>query len=41
VKLKHWIFIALVLVGGLYIWHNYSQHGGTAGLKSGLGIGGH
>lgn len=37
-KLKHLVFLALLLVGGLYLWHNYSSHGGVAGLKSGLGI---
>lgn len=38
-KLRHLVFLTLVIVGGLYLWHNYSQHGGTSGLKSGLGIG--
>jgi hypothetical protein len=38
-KFKHLVVVALVAVGVLYIWHNYSMHGGTAGLKSGLGIG--
>lgn len=37
-KLKHWIFLALLLIGGLYMWHNYSQHGGVSGFKSGLGL---
>jgi hypothetical protein len=40
VKLKHWIFVTLVLVGALFLWHNYSQHGGVGGIKTGLGIGG-
>jgi hypothetical protein len=39
VKLKHWVFMALFLVGALFVWHNYSQHGGVAGVKSGIGIG--
>lgn len=38
-KLKHWVFLALIIVGGLYLFHNYTQHGGVAGVKSGLGIG--
>jgi hypothetical protein len=37
-KVKHWIFLLLVVVGGLYILHNYTSHGGTTGLKSGLGL---
>lgn len=38
-KLKHWVFLALILVGGLFLWHNYSAHGGVAGVKSGIGLG--
>lgn len=37
-KLKHWVIIGLVAIGALYLWHNYSMHGGTTGLKSGLGL---
>lgn len=37
-KLKHWVFLAIFAIGALYLWHNYSSHGGTAGLKSGLGL---
>jgi len=40
-KLKHWVALSLLLVGGLYVWHTYSMHGGTSGFKAGLGIGGH
>jgi hypothetical protein len=40
-KLKHWVLVSLILVGGLYVWHTYSMHGGTSGFKAGLGIGGH
>lgn len=39
-KVKHWIFLLLIVVGGLYLIHNYASHGGTKGLKSGLGLGG-
>lgn len=39
-KLKHWVFLALVIVGALYVWHNYQGHGGVSGLKSGLGLSG-
>ena len=39
-KLKHWVFLALVIVGGLYLLHNYQMHGGVSGVKSGLGFGG-
>jgi hypothetical protein len=38
VKLKHLVFIAIFAIGALYLWHNYSSHGGTAGLKAGLGL---
>lgn len=38
-KVKHWLFLALILIGALYLFHNYSQHGGIAGVKSGLGLG--
>lgn len=38
-KLKHWVFLALFAVGALYVWHTYSQHGGVAGFKQGIGIG--
>lgn len=39
-KLKHWVFLGLVAIGALYLWHNYSSHGGVAGVKQGLGFGG-
>jgi hypothetical protein len=38
VKLRHWVFLAIFGVGALYIWHNYSAHGGITGLKSGVGL---
>jgi len=38
-KLRHYLILALIAVGGLYAWHIYSQHGGVSGFKSGLGIG--
>jgi len=38
VKLKHWVFLTLIAVGGLYFWHTYRSHGGVAGFKSGIGI---
>lgn len=37
-KLRHWVFFAIFAVGALYIWHNYSQHGGVTGLKQGVGL---
>jgi hypothetical protein len=40
VKLAHWAVIGLVAIGALYLWHNYSQHGGVKGVQSGLGFGG-
>lgn len=39
-KVKHWIFLILVVIGGLYLLHNFQGHGGSQGLKSGLGFGG-
>lgn len=38
-KLKHWVGIAFVLVGALYVLHIVTHHGGLAGFKSGLGFG--
>lgn len=38
-KLRHWVFIALVAIALLFLWHNYQMHGGTSGVKSGLGLG--
>lgn len=38
-KLRHWVFVAIFAVGALYLFHNYSQHGGMAGVRSGLGLG--
>lgn len=37
-RAKHYLVLALVIVGGLYAWHIYSQHGGVSGFKSGLGV---
>lgn len=38
-KLKHWIFLGFVAIGGLYLAHVYFQHGGVSGFRSGLGLG--
>jgi hypothetical protein len=40
VKLKHWLVIALVLVGALFVGHLIMSHGGIAGFKQGIGLGG-
>jgi hypothetical protein len=37
-KIKHLLGLALLAVGGLYVYHIYSQHGGVGGFKSGLGV---
>lgn len=37
-RLKHYLILALIIVGGLYVWHMYSTHGGVGGFKQGLGI---
>lgn len=39
-KVKHWIFVILVIVAVLFLAHNYMSHGGVAGIKNGLGVGG-
>lgn len=36
--MRHLVFLLVFAVGALYIWHNYSQHGGVSGLKSGVGL---
>ena len=38
-KLIHWVFILLALMGLLFIVHNYMSHGGVAGVKQGIGLG--
>lgn len=37
-KLKSLVFLSIFAIGALYLWHNYAQHGGVAGLKSGVGL---
>ena len=39
-KMVHLFFLLLAIAGALFIWHNYSSHGGVSGVKSGLGFGG-
>lgn len=39
-KVKHWIIVILILIGALFLWHNYQSHGGVGGVKTGLGISG-
>lgn len=39
-RAKHWAFLILAIAGALFIFHNYTSHGGVAGVKSGLGLGG-
>lgn len=39
-KLKHWVGIAFLLVGVLFIGHLVMSHGGVAGFKQGIGLGG-
>jgi hypothetical protein len=38
-KVKHWLVIGFALFGVLFIMHVYTQHGGVAGVKSGIGLG--
>lgn len=36
--MKNIVFLLIFAVGALYLWHNYAQHGGVAGIKSGVGL---
>ena len=38
-KWKHVLFLGLALAGVLFLVHNYVSHGGTAGVRQGLGLG--
>lgn len=38
-KLKHWVFLAFVIVGALFVFHQMTGHGGFAGVRSGIGFG--
>ena len=37
-KLKHYLIIALIAIGALYVVHMYKNHGGTSAFTSGLGL---
>lgn len=37
-KAKHYLMIALGVVGLLYVAHIMTQHGGISGFKSGLSV---
>ena len=37
-KLRHMLFLLIFAIGALYIWHNYTQHGGIGGLRQGIGL---
>lgn len=37
-KVRHWIFVGLALVGVVFLVHNYMSHGGVSGVKQGLGL---
>lgn len=39
-KWQHWLVVILVIIGGLYLLHNYQMHGGVNGIKGGLGFSG-
>lgn len=36
----HIFFLLLVIVGALFLFHNYRSHGGWSGVKQGTGLGG-
>jgi len=38
VKARQLLFLLVFAIGALYIWHNYSQHGGIGGLRQGIGL---
>jgi hypothetical protein len=37
-KIKHWILVGFVVVGGLYVLHIVTHHGGVSGFTGGLGL---
>lgn len=38
-RTKHWVLTVLLIVGLLFVYHNFvATKGGLAGFKSGLGI---
>lgn len=39
-KVKHWVILSVLLVGALFLLHNFQSHGGVGGVKQGLGFGG-
>jgi len=39
VKLKHWVGLAFMVVGALFVLHLFMSHGGVGGFKSGIGLG--
>lgn len=39
-KVKHWIVLSLLIIGALFVFHNWQSHGGVAGIKHGIGFGG-
>lgn len=39
-RLRHWVLLAFILIGALFVFHLLTSHGGTAGFMSGLGLGG-
>lgn len=38
-KATYLIWLALLIIGVLYVVHNYMSHGGVSGIRSGLGLG--
>jgi len=39
-KLRHWVFLILIVIAVLFLFHNYTSHGGVMGIKQGIGFGG-
>jgi hypothetical protein len=39
-KLKHWVAVAFLVVGALFVLHLVMSHGGVSGFKAGIGLGG-
>lgn len=39
-KVKHWVYVGLGVVGALFVLHLWMSHGGVEGLKQGTGFGG-
>ena len=35
---KHWLIVALIIIGTLYVFHMWNTHGSFSQFKSGIGV---